>query len=245
MEVELAAAPPYVRISTPHEVPAALSALGIPGDRPILVSLGGAGKMDAEDGTRAEGLIRNCLVPALERHRATVVDGGTDSGVMRIMGRARTELGARFPLLGVAAEGTVRLPGSATVGTDVANLEPGHTGVIIVPGDAWGEESPWIADIAGQLAGSRASATLVINGGQVTYQDVEYSLARRRPVLVVKGTGRTADAIAGAMADRGASGSSADRAALIAASPLVVVVPLEDPVALTTALDATFYDVGI
>lgn len=236
MDVEPAARPPFAVIAGVREVPDALAALGVQGERPVLVSVGGAGGMSEADRSRVEQVVREWLVPVLERHEAAVVDGGTDAGVMQMAGRAREACAARFPLVGVAAVGTVRLPGREPAGADAADLEPHHTGVVVVPGTAWGDESGWIADVARRLAGGRPSATLVINGGAITLQDVENSLAGQRPVLVVRGTGRTADTIAQAVAD----GAPPDdpRLAAIVASPLLSVVALADPAALAAAVDA-------
>ena len=192
--------------------------------------------MTDADRTRMQEIVRRWLVPVVERHDAAIVDGGTDAGVMRMAGLARRACSARFPLLGVAAEGTVRLQGRTPAGADGADLEPHHTGVIVVPGTAWGDESPWIAEVARELAGDEPSATMVINGGTITLQDIENSLAGRRPVLVVAGTGRTADAIAAAVA--GAGPADDPRLTAIAASPLLSVVPLADPAAVAAALAA-------
>jgi hypothetical protein len=56
-----------------------------------------------------------------------VIDGGTDAGVMQLIGRARAASGGRFPLIGVAAEGTVMVPGAGTSSPDATELEPNHT----------------------------------------------------------------------------------------------------------------------
>jgi hypothetical protein len=116
----------------------------------------------------------------------------------------------------------------------VAELEPHHTHVVLVPGDSWGDESPWLSEVATVVAGEHPSATLVINGGEITYEDVSHSLAAGRPVIVVAGTGRTADAIAAA-----AGGAGDDVcAARLAASPLVRIVRLDDPDGVALALEA-------
>lgn len=64
-------------------------------------------------------------------------------------------------------------------------------------------ESLWLAEVADVIADDRPSATLVVNGGEITCDDVARSVARRRPVLVLAGTGRTIDAIAAAVAGHG------------------------------------------
>ncbi|HUY52613.1 MAG TPA: hypothetical protein VMV92_44075 [Streptosporangiaceae bacterium] len=226
------AVPPYARVGQPADLSAALGALSIGLHRPVLVSAGGAGGM-TPDHLAVMARVMERIVPALDRWGAAVIDGGTDSGVMKIMGQAREAAGARFPLVGVAAEGTVVLPGTATA-PDAARLEPHHTHVVLVPGDAWGDESPWLSRVAAAIADGQPSLTLVANGGQITYDDIGHSLQAGRPVIILAGTGRTADAIAAA-----ARGHTDDRQATqIAASPGTQIVPLADPQALYSAIES-------
>ena len=49
--------------------------------------------------------------------------------------------------------------------------------------------------IFGRLAAGRASVTLVANGGPVTLDEVGRNIAQRRPMVVVAGSGRVADAV--------------------------------------------------
>ncbi|GAA4673637.1 hypothetical protein GCM10023215_01420 [Pseudonocardia yuanmonensis] len=199
--------------------------------RPVVVVVGGAEGMvtDVLDGVQQ--LFRSSLVPLLDEHKITVVDGGTDAGVMRAIGLARSAAGGRFPLVGVAARGTVAPVGAGTAGTAVP--EPHHTHLLLVPGSSWGDEAPWLAMVADVLAGGRPSATLLVNGGEIAYADVERSLERQRPVIVLSGTGRTADAIADALAGRPAD-PRADRIA--SRSDLVRAVPVQAPDELRSVL---------
>jgi hypothetical protein len=179
------------------------------------------------------------LTRALAGWDGAIVDGGTDAGVMRVMGHARRSTGAGLPLVGVAAAGTVILPGQPAP-PDGASLEQHHSHVILVPGSSWGDESPWLSRVASALAGGGPSVTLVVNGGQLTYDDVEHSLQAGRPVIVLAGTGRTADAIAAA-----ADGEASDeRAARIAAAPGTRVVPLDDPRACVAAVESVLRPAG-
>jgi hypothetical protein len=109
---------------------------------------------------------------------------------------------------------------------------------LLVPGHTWGDESPWLAHVATVIASGHPSATLVVNGGEITYDDVAYGMAAGRPVIVVAGTGRTADAIASAAAGYVAGDPVAERAARLAASSLLRVVRLDDPDGLTSTLEA-------
>jgi hypothetical protein len=80
-----------------------------------------------------------------------------------------------------------------------------------------------------------------VNGGDITYLDVEHSVAAGRPVVVVAGTGRTADALARAVA--GSPTASDGRAARIARSGLVTAVQLEVPEGVARAVDAALSEV--
>jgi len=220
-----------IRVSTPDDLPQLLEAAGLTRG-PVLVLVGGAGGLEATDEAQLTSLIRDHVLPLVVHAGASVVDGGTDSGVMRAMGNARAEAGAQFELVGVAAVGTVPAPGDVAEHVARTRVEPQHTHIALVPGDSWGDESSWLSEIASVLSIGHASVTLLLNGGDIAYTDVHHSLAAGRPVVVVAGTGRTADAIAAA-----ADGSPGEpRAARIAASPLVRVVPLDRPRLVSAAL---------
>jgi hypothetical protein len=186
------------------ELPAALNALGLAAPRPVLVLVGGAAGLDAGAAKALERLFREVVAPLIEALGAAVVDGGTDAGVMALMGRARAAGHAAFPLVGVAPLVKVGLPGQPD-GADRTPLEPNHSQFLLVPGEDWGAESPWIAAAAAVLAGARGRVTLVAGGGRVTGLDVEASLAAGTPTLVLTGSGGTANTLALALRD----GSSA------------------------------------
>ncbi|MEJ2853109.1 MULTISPECIES: hypothetical protein [unclassified Saccharothrix] len=206
------------RVADVAGLASALDRLGVRRGRPVLALVGGAGGMSAADTERVRGLLRE-LLPVLVARGAAVVDGGTDAGVMRVIG----DLADGLTLVGVVAE--------AALG-DTA-LEPHHVHVF-VPGDAWGDESPWLAKAVSVLADGSPSVTLLVNGGDITYTDAAHSIEHDRPVVVLADTGRTADAIAAAV--RG--GPCDHRAAVIARSGLTRVVTAEDFVAVVeSALD--------
>lgn len=208
----------------------ALRALGLGKPTPTLVLVGGASHLD-DDGRRPLGpLFDQVLVPVVEALGAAVVDGGTDAGVMRLIGVARAACGATFPAVGVAAAETVVLPSAEGAAPDAAPLEPHHTHFILVPGSSWGDESPWLARVATALAAELASVTVLVNGGEISWQDVAQSVRAGRPVIAVDGSGRTADALARAL-----HGESADRRAnrLAASGLLRSIDPSDDPETLT------------
>jgi len=59
-------------------------------------------------------------------------------------------------------------------------LESHYSHFILVPGNQFGAESPWIVDSATIL-----SVTILINSGEVSRKDIELSLENCRPVLTL------------------------------------------------------------
>lgn len=188
-----------VRVSSSGELPAALRGLDLSRSRPVLVLVGGAGGLDDADMPRLRPLFTEAFAPLAEASGASVVDGGTDAGVMRLMGQARAEMGATFPLVGVAAIGTVILPDAPPPRPDAAPLEPHHTHFVLVPGLDWGDEARWLVRVASALADGESSVTVLINGGDTAWEDVSHSVEAGRTVIAVSGSGRAADALAGAL----------------------------------------------
>jgi hypothetical protein len=201
-----------------------LSAVGVPTGRPVLVVVGGAGGMEVADLRRLRPLFDG-VVALLEGLGGVAVDGGTDAGVMRLLGAARGDAGATFPLLGVAARGTVAV-GDGPHGPHAAEASSGHSLLVLVPGEDWGEESPWIAEVATALAGGCGSATLLVNGGDIAYADAWHSQREGRPVVAVAGSGRTADELSAAVAG---DPSVDSRASALVGDGLVTSVSMDAP----------------
>ena len=221
---------PSVRVQQEDDLPQALATLGLVPAAGAIVLVGGAGGMSAEEVRRLEPLFRAAVAPAAARAGAVVVDGGTDAGIMRLIGEARAATGASFPLLGVVAAALFEGDGTSRQDDD-RHAEPHHTHFVLVPGSKWGDESVWLARVATVLA-SDASVTLLVNGGEIAWEDVARSVAAGRRVIAVDGSGRTADELAAAV--RGdASGS---RARALADTGLVDTVRWDEPTALTSRL---------
>lgn len=224
--------PVIAAIEDGADLPGILAQRGLSGPRPVLVSIGGAGGMTDAPLGLMRVLLRDHIFPLLFALGAVVVDGGTDSGVMRVMGRAKHDAAVDVPLIGVAAVGTVRVPGHVSV-DDTAEIEPHHTIALVVPGNDWGDESPWISAVAAAIANGAPSATLLVNGGEIAYLDVRHSVDADRPVVVVASTGRTADALAAAVRRE----DSDPRAIDLARSGLVRAVDVTDGPAVAALLD--------
>jgi hypothetical protein len=208
-------------LNDPDDCALALDVLGLRRPScPTLILVGGAGDMGDSQMKYLRPLFVDMLASLAGELGAAVVDGGTDAGVMRLMGHARAETGGTFPLIGVVASGTVILPGADSQAHKKVALEPHHTHFLLVPGCNWGDESPWMAYIASVLSGEAPSVTVLVDGGEIALEDVERSVEHQRPVVVVASTGRAAGRLTAAL--RGEP--SDERAQALAASGLLRVV---------------------
>ena len=78
--------------------------------RPVLVLVGGASGMTPDYLEQLSDFFTAVICPILEAHQGLVIDGGTAAGIMSLMGQSRHQTRSTFPLIGVAAQGTVCLP---------------------------------------------------------------------------------------------------------------------------------------
>ncbi|MGK7873781.1 MAG: hypothetical protein AB4426_10865 [Xenococcaceae cyanobacterium] len=188
-----------IQVSNFTELPNALDQLGLQSNQPTLVLVGGAKLISSADYELVQQLFFQVVVPVVEQSGAAVLDGGTDSGIMQLIGYTRASLDATFPLVGVAPIGKVKLPELLEEPNANHSLAPHHTHFILVPGNNFGDESPWLARISSLLSEGFPSCTLVINGGRVTLMDVANSIQEGHPTLLLEGSGRTADRLASAL----------------------------------------------
>lgn len=183
-----------IRVQRVDELDTALDRLGLARPRPTLVLIGGAAGMTADDLERLCPLFSEAIAPVVGTVQGLVLDGGTDYGVMRLMGEARDTAAVPFPLLGIVPAGLVDLSGAGS--PEKTRLEPHHTHFLIVPGEAWGDESGWFEEVAARTSGDLSSLALLINGGPLARREFERRVAAKRPALVVKGSGGVADELA-------------------------------------------------
>lgn len=188
-----------IEVEQRTELKTALKQLGFNQYYPTLVLVGGASKITESDLLRLEKIFIDIITPLVQELGIIVIDGGTDAGIMKLIGKARATIGGTFPLIGVAAIGTVELSDVFSVSHGRAFLAPEHTHFILVPGHNWGDESPWLAEIPTLFSNNLPSVTLVINGGEITWQDVWYSVNEGRSTMILAGSGRTADQLATAV----------------------------------------------
>src|SRR4051812_4509702 len=109
----------------------ALQALGLR-SAPTLVVIGGASRLSNREAVKLQPLGLE-LWRLVEDLQATVVDGGTDAGLMRLVGQGRLKTQSKRPLVGVAVGGLVTWPGGPASPHGFP-LEPNHSHFVLVPG---------------------------------------------------------------------------------------------------------------
>jgi hypothetical protein len=164
---------------------------------------GGASKMQMpEENTRKLLRIFDALgILAQSGTRLAVGDGGTQAGIMEAAGLAREASGFVFSLTGVAPANEIA-PGGQTA----VDLHHGH--VVAVENRAWdgsdgwwGSETATMYELFARLAEGRPSVTIVANGGSITLNEVDENIRAERPMIVIAGSGRAADALVSLLAD--------------------------------------------
>jgi hypothetical protein len=211
---------PAARVDGRDDLTDAAAGLGL-APSPVLVLVGGAADMSASDAQSVRQALSAGVVPVVERVGATVVDGATRVGVMQLVGEIRAEQSAGFPLVGVVAAELVA----------EAELDEHHTHFVLVPGEEWGDESELLSAFATTVAGGAHGVTVLANGGAIAWQDAASSVAEGRRVIVLAGSGRSADELAAA---------ETPRAQAMHDSRLVTVVAVTDAAAVATAVAGAF-----
>jgi len=129
----------------------------------------------------------------------TVIDGGTQAGVMQMMGEGRAAVGGSAPLIGVCPAALVSWPGGPA-GEDRVPLEPHHTHFVLTEGDHWGAETETMFALAAELSVNVPSVAILANGGPVSEDELIHNVRQGREVIIIEGSGRLADVVSAAVA---------------------------------------------
>jgi SLOG in TRPM, prokaryote len=176
-----------------------LKALDIGQPHALIMVFGGAKGLDDSRKVRLAELFTDAIAPIAGELGTLIIDGGTQSGVMAMMGEAFARDGRESRLLGIAPAGKVTYPGApsdASIG-DGAPLDPNHSHFVLVESDEWGGETRTMFKLA--AAFNVTVATILINGGQIAGNEALQSVRNGWPVLVVESSGRFADEVTAAV----------------------------------------------
>jgi hypothetical protein len=175
-------------ITDDKDIEEALTELQIPHPKTVIVLVGGAGGIGFWDKFSMRKAIR-IITELAEKTRSVVVDGGTQAGIMKEIGKQHKQNKFSFPLVGVVFDSLLMKEEPDSI------LDPNHTHFFLIPGEDWGDESAWISKIATAIASDQKSVTILVNGGNISRTDVQYSLLENRTAVVMRGTGRMANEI--------------------------------------------------
>ena len=172
-----------------------IESLGISPPKNLILLIGGADKLDEKLTSRLTQLFSRGIARAAADAEALIIDGGTQAGVMQIMGQSIVDRGRKSSLLGVAPAGKVTYPGgSPVVGNDSAPLDPNHSHFVLVDGNEWGSETETLFELA--AAFNVPVLAILVNGGAIAKDELLQSVRRNWPVIVIEGSGRLADDVA-------------------------------------------------
>jgi len=138
---------------------ATLRALGVERPKALILITGGAGRLDKAmkaDETfksRLTQLFSRGIARAASETDALIIDGGTRSGGMELMGRGVADREHKSILLGVAPARKVTYPTGPADGSipDGAPLDPNHSHFVLVDTESWGSETDMMFELAKAL----------------------------------------------------------------------------------------------
>jgi hypothetical protein len=194
--------PIAVKAYDPVNPQSVIETLDLTSPVPVFLVSGGAGAMNTESMAVSRSTLEDGLARFLHEHQVTLLDGGTAAGVMQLIGLARQRRSYTFPLIGVAPDHVVWMPGRERTEAHMADLDAFHTHFVLTSGHEFGAESEMLIQLAYALCGGgvRPRLCIVINGGQIVRREVHRMATQepRFPILVLDGTGRFADELAAA-----------------------------------------------
>lgn len=188
----------FVKASAKDNPAELIKALGIKKPVTVLLLIGGADELDPALNARIESLLENGLALAAADTNALIIDGGTKSGVMQLMGKVIALQGRVTPLLGIAPAGKVTYPGgpAARTAADRVELDPNHSHFVLVEGEEWSSGTEVMFRLARKLATEARVVVVLVNGGDETRDEVRRAAKLGWPIVVIQGSGRLADEIA-------------------------------------------------
>ena len=187
-----------VAVSPPAATKAAeiLNALAIPPYKAVILIIGGADSVDEKLKPRLIQLFSRGIARAAANASAAIIDGGTQSGVMEMMGQGVADRGFQASLIGIAPAGFVTYPGSETNAD--THLDPNHSHFVLVDGNAWGSELPTIFNMVKALMSKVPGVVILASGGANARNELIHAVRQNLKVIVVEGSGGLADEVAAA-----------------------------------------------
>lgn len=181
----------------PEEI---ITALGINPHKPVITIIGGAASIDESLTPRLIQLFSRGIARAAAETNAIIIDGGTQSGVMAMMGQGVADRGHKSTLLGVAPVGLVTYPGGPEEAS--VQLDPNHSHFVLVEGNAWGSETATMYKLVKELTKEARGVAILAGGGKNSIAEAIQAIRQNLSLIVIEGSGGLADEIAEAWKNR-------------------------------------------
>ncbi|HEY0042178.1 MAG TPA: DUF4231 domain-containing protein, partial [Flavisolibacter sp.] len=188
-----------------------IAALHIPLPKAVIVSIGGAENLDATILPKLTQLYARGVARAALEANALVIDGGTQAGVMTLMGEGIASHGYRTTLIGVAP--AVKVNYADKESDSEVFLEPNHSHFVLTEGKEWGNETAMLFQIVSTLTADGCSngtqdkipAIVILSGGcDISKNEVVRAIRQKLPMIIIKGSGGLADEIVDAYNEKSA-----------------------------------------
>ncbi|BAP54615.1 hypothetical protein THII_0318 [Thioploca ingrica] len=154
---------------------------------------------------RLQQLFGRGIVRAATEIGAGFISGGTDSGVIALLGKSVAEYHCQCPLIGIAPAPLITYPAKdisaegALSAEEQVPLEPHHTHFVLVETPQWGGETETMYSLVSacrQQTENLPIFTVLVNGGEISRLEILQSVRLGIPIIVIAGSGRLADEIA-------------------------------------------------
>ena len=195
-----------------------IDALALKSYKVIILVLGGADNINTELVPKLIQLFGRGIAKAAIEAEAIIIDGGTQSGVMAMMGEGVARRDYKTQLIGVAPLTKISYPDKGS--TNGTPLEPNHSHFVLVEGKEWGTETATIFNLIKVLSSQHQSevelnekntksaskndtskipvVAILAGGGMITKDEVLYTVRQNIPLIVIQGSGGFADEISSA-----------------------------------------------
>ena len=194
-----------------------VSGLGLEKFHPVILIIGGADELDSGLKPQLEQLFSRGVARAALNTGASIIDGGTQSGVMALMGEAVADRGNHSPLIGVAPAAKVTYPGGPRESSEgLVSLEPNHSHFVLVTGAEWGSEISLMYELAQEISSGTPVVAILVNGGSIAKEEVLSAVRHQWPIIAIEGSGRLADEVVVGAKSKQSSVADPDLAEIIA-----------------------------
>lgn len=186
--------------------------------RAVVCCFGGAAGLHALLVPGLSHMLGHGVMGAAAQTGAMIVNGGTDAGVIQMVGKAvNLYPPGTIRCFGTCPLALIKYPGMEVDPQDEGNLvdlEPNHHSFCLAQGSEWGGETPTLFTCLAALRKHIPIAAVIANGGAITKLEVLHAVKQGIPLVVVEGSGRLANQIARHLRDRDADGDDWDSMAI-------------------------------